>query len=82
MPPGQQAHDSASAAVFIADICAALRSVEPIEERTGLVASAAAGARILDARLAQIQASLDRIEARLAEVEHELALLIKPSAPF
>ena len=82
MPPGQQVHDPDLAAVFIADICAALQSVQPIEETTGLAASAAAGARILDARLAQIQASLDQIEARLAEIEHEVTLLIKPSWPF
>ena len=81
MTPGPQDDDSDPAAGFIDAICAALQSAELIDARMRQTASSAAVARVLDARLAQIQASLNRIEARLVELEHELAVPIKPSWP-
>lgn len=82
MIPSPQGDDSGPVAGFIADICAALQSAELIDERMRQTASAAAVAGVLDARLAQIQTSLERIEARLVVVEHKLSDLIKPNWPF
>ena len=82
MTPRLQDDASGTAARFIDDICAALQTAELIDERMRQTASAAAVARVIDVRLARIQASLDRVEARLSVVEHELADLIKPSWPF
>jgi hypothetical protein len=82
MTPSLQGDDSRPVARLIDDICAALRSAELIDERMRQTASAAAVARVLDARLAQIQASLDRVEARLIALEQELAVMVRPSWPF
>jgi hypothetical protein len=82
MTPSPKRDDPGLAAACIADICAALQTAELVEERTRVASRAVIGARLLDARLAQIQAALDRIEARLGEVEHELVLLTRPSWPF
>jgi hypothetical protein len=80
--PSAQGDDPSEVAACIAEVCAALQSEAHAEERTRLVASAAFGVRLLDARLLQIQDSLDRIEAQLGKVEHELAVLVRPSWPF
>jgi hypothetical protein len=76
-----QGDDPGAAAACIADICAALQSAELAEGKTGLAAYAAVGGR-LDARSAQIEDALARIEARLVEVEQELVALTRPSWPF
>jgi hypothetical protein len=81
MTPSPQDNDFGPAAGFIDAICAALQSAELIDARMRQTASAVAVARALDLQLAQIQASLDRIEARLVELEHELTVLIRPSRP-
>jgi hypothetical protein len=81
MSPARCCDDPAPAAL-IADICDALHDDGLSDEKMRLAAGAAVGARTLDARLAQIQATLERIDVRLAAVEHELADLIRPSWPF
>jgi hypothetical protein len=70
--------DPAAAAALIGEICAVLQDDRRAEQRARLAASAWA----FDARLDQLRIVLDRIAARLAEVEQELALLTRPSWPF
>ena len=82
MSPAPSRDEPVAAAAFIAEICSALQSTGLAEEKARLTAGVVAGAGALDARLERIQLSLDRIEARLGEVEHELAVLIRPSWPF
>jgi uncharacterized protein involved in exopolysaccharide biosynthesis len=76
--PAAHAYDPAAAAALIDEICAVLQDAGRAEQRARLTASAQA----FDARLDQLRIALDRIEARLAEVEQELALLTRPSWPF
>ena len=67
---------SARDARLIAEICDALQSAARADETAPLAAGALLAAPLpLDARLAQIQTSLERMEARLVELESELAML-------
>jgi hypothetical protein len=66
---------SARDARLIAEICDALQSAAGADETAPLGAAVWAAPLPLDARLAQIQTSLERMEARLGELESELAIL-------
>jgi hypothetical protein len=80
--PARSREEPAAVEAHIAQLCRALQNAGLAEEKARLTAGAVAGASALDARLERIQLCLDRIEARLGEVEHELAGLIRPSWPF
>ena len=75
------ADEHAAATACIAEICTALQSAGLAEDKMRL-AAARDHIRTLDARLQQIQGTLDRMEVQLATVELELAELIRPSRPF
>ena len=71
MSAAPTADEPSAAAATIAELCSALRDAELAEERLRAVAARAGPGR-LEARLASIGRSIERIEAGVGELETEV----------